>query len=181
MQTPIADTRAESLKKRQISAELFSENTQKSTPTDKFTRMTAEEYRNLCTNNKQSTPASSNSALSTLHSELTSRPASQPPVLPKEAPDAVKNEGRVPVVEQPKQMAPIPETTPAPIPAPQKVEDKVEAKEEKTAPVAQKAEAIAPQEAPAVPFYRIVGEVFNSYVIVQVEEKMLIIDKHAAH
>ena len=29
--------------------------------------------------------------------------------------------------------------------------------------------------------YTIVGEVFNSYIIVQVEEKMLIIDKHAAH
>ena len=29
--------------------------------------------------------------------------------------------------------------------------------------------------------YRIVGEVFNSYVIVELDEKMLIIDKHAAH
>ena len=29
--------------------------------------------------------------------------------------------------------------------------------------------------------YRIIGEAFNSYIIVQVEEKMLIIDKHAAH
>ena len=29
--------------------------------------------------------------------------------------------------------------------------------------------------------YTIIGEVFNSYIIVQVEEKMLIIDKHAAH
>ena len=31
------------------------------------------------------------------------------------------------------------------------------------------------------PEYRVVGEVFNSYVIVQIEEKMLLIDKHAAH
>ena len=29
--------------------------------------------------------------------------------------------------------------------------------------------------------YRIVGEVFHSYVIVEVEDKMLLIDKHAAH
>jgi len=29
--------------------------------------------------------------------------------------------------------------------------------------------------------YRIVGEVFNSYILVQLSEKMLIIDKHAAH
>ena len=36
-------------------------------------------------------------------------------------------------------------------------------------------------EAPAIPVYRIVGEVFNSYLIVEREDKMLIIDKHAAH
>ena len=29
--------------------------------------------------------------------------------------------------------------------------------------------------------YQIVGEVFNSYIIVQIDEKMLIVDKHAAH
>jgi DNA mismatch repair protein MutL len=32
-----------------------------------------------------------------------------------------------------------------------------------------------------VPDYRIVGEVFHSYVIVEVGDKMLVIDKHAAH
>ena len=31
------------------------------------------------------------------------------------------------------------------------------------------------------PHYRVVGEVFNSYILVELEEKMLIIDKHAAH
>lgn len=36
-------------------------------------------------------------------------------------------------------------------------------------------------EKPQIPHYRIVGEAFNSYVIVEVGEKMLIIDKHAAH
>ncbi len=35
--------------------------------------------------------------------------------------------------------------------------------------------------APAIPVYRIVGEVFNSYLIVERDDKMLIIDKHAAH
>ena len=55
---------------------------------------------------------------------------------------------------------------------------KAEAKtEEKATPTPQTVETTAS----VVPFYRIVGEVFNSYVIVQVEEKMLIIDKHAAH
>ena len=43
------------------------------------------------------------------------------------------------------------------------------------------------QESPKKPVgitaidYRIVGEVFNSYVLVELSEKMLIIDKHAAH
>ena len=38
-----------------------------------------------------------------------------------------------------------------------------------------------PQPEYAIPVYRIVGEVFNSYLIVEREDKMLIIDKHAAH
>lgn len=33
----------------------------------------------------------------------------------------------------------------------------------------------------STPSYRIVGEVFNSYILVELDEKMLIIDKHAAH
>lgn len=32
-----------------------------------------------------------------------------------------------------------------------------------------------------IPTYRVVGEVFNTYVLVEMDEKMLIIDKHAAH
>ena len=171
---PVKDGKIESLASRQLSYDL--ENRTQPQPQ---ARMTAEEYRNLYSNNKQSAPAASNSALSTLHSALSARPASQPPVLPKEAPEVVKNENRVPVVEEPKA---VPVLESAPVPTPQKVEEKVV---EKDAPAQQKVEApvsvAAPQEAPVVPFYRIVGEVFNSYVIVQVEEKMLIIDKHAAH
>ena len=163
---PVKDGKVESLASRQLSYDL--ENRTQPQPQ---ARMTAEEYRNLYSNNKQSTPAASNSALSTLHSALSSRPASQPPIHPKEIPEAVKNENRVPVVEEPK-AAPV--SASAPTPAPQKAEEKVE---EKAAPTPQTVETTAP----VVPFYRIVGEVFNSYVIVQVEEKMLIIDKHAAH
>ena len=33
----------------------------------------------------------------------------------------------------------------------------------------------------AIPSYRVVGEVFNTYVIVETGDKMLLIDKHAAH
>ena len=164
---PIRDGKIESLASRQLSYDL--ENRTQPQPQE---RMTAEEYRNLYANNKQSTPAASNSALSTMHATLQSRPASQPPVLPKEAPEVVKNETRVPTVEEPKETVPapvpIPASAPTPIPEAPKAEE-------------QKVEAPAPQEAPVVPFYRIVGEVFNSYVIVETEGKMLIIDKHAAH
>ena len=163
---PVKDGKIESLASRQLSYDL--ENRTQPQPQ---ARMTAEEYRNLYSNNKQSTPAASNSALSTMHSALSARPVSQPPVLPKEAPEVVKNENRVPVVEERKAA---PALAPTPTPAPQKAEVKAE---EKAAPTPQTVETTAP----VVPFYRIVGEVFNSYVIVQVEEKMLIIDKHAAH
>ncbi len=162
---PVKDGKIESLASRQLSYDL--ENRTQPQPQ---ARMTAEEYRNLCTNDKKSTPASSNSAPGTLHSALSTRPTAQAPILPKEAPDAVKNEGRIPIVEEPK-------PTPTPIPAPQKAEEKVEKKTEEQA--TPNSALCTPHS--ALPYYRIVGEVFNSYVIVQVEEKMLIIDKHAAH
>lgn len=41
--------------------------------------------------------------------------------------------------------------------------------------------AIAGMQAHPVPEYRIVGEVFSSYVIIETEGKMILIDKHAAH
>ena len=151
---PVKDGKTESLASRQLSYDL--ENRTQPQPQ---ARMTAEESRNLSATGKQGTPPA--------------RPASQPPVLPKEALEAVKNETRIPVVEEPKSVS-VAAPAPAPAPVPQKIEEKAE---EKVAPAPQQVE----KEAPAVPFYRIVGEVFNSYVIVQVEEKMLIIDKHAAH
>lgn len=40
---------------------------------------------------------------------------------------------------------------------------------------------ITGETAKAIPEYRIVGEVFASYVILEVEDKMLLVDKHAAH
>ena len=57
-------------------------------------------------------------------------------------------------VEQPEQ----PKEQPAPIPA-----EPTEKEEKK------------------LPYYRIVGEVFHAYVIVECEDKMLLVDKHAAH
>ena len=52
---------------------------------------------------------------------------------------------------------------------------KTEQKQEKAAPAPDTSETVIK------PYYRIVGEVFNSYILVELAEKMLIIDKHAAH
>ncbi len=39
----------------------------------------------------------------------------------------------------------------------------------------------APQAADSVPEYRIIGEAYNCYVIVELEDRLVFIDKHAAH
>ena len=41
--------------------------------------------------------------------------------------------------------------------------------------------SVQTEQAPPVPDYRIVGEVFHSYVLVEIGDRMLVIDKHAAH
>ncbi len=45
----------------------------------------------------------------------------------------------------------------------------------------QTAEAALSTEQPVIKSWRIVGQVFNSYIIVETEDKMLMIDQHAAH
>ena len=66
-----------------------------------------------------------------------------------------------------KQTPAIPETKQPPEPKPKPEEPKAVPMPEPTAP--------------QVPDYRLVGEVFHSYLIVEVGEKMLIVDQHAAH
>lgn len=59
------------------------------------------------------------------------------------------------------------------------VEEKIEhVKVEKTAPTIPPKEEEPERE---IPPYRIVGEAFNSYVFIDLGEKMLVVDKHAAH
>ena len=55
-------------------------------------------------------------------------------------------------------------------------------KEDPKPVIPQKSDANIPKaQAKPIPQYRIVGEVFASYVIVELEEKILLVDKHAAH
>ena len=107
----------------------------------------------------------------------------QETVAPVQETTAPVQEKPVPVQEA---AAPVQETA-APVQetaAP--VQEKSAPVQEPVAPAQEAAETV--QEKPAqeatprvIPSYRIVGEVFHSYVIVECEDKMLLVDKHAAH
>lgn len=102
-----------------------------------------------------------------------------PAPLPKEQPKAPE----VPrVSEQPRMSVPIPVPTPMPTP--------VSVPTPTPAPTPVPTPAPSPMSTPAVAVigakeqssdWRLVGEVFNSYIIVEQGEKMIMIDKHAAH
>ncbi len=163
MQTPIADRREESLKNRQIGAELVSAPNKKTAPAtaDKFIHMTAQDYANEYVLAKTGgkiqpkityTPKGVEApAANPIKAELARVKES----LAKEN-QTVKEDAATPA---PKAYDPVARSTALP-----------ESREEKREP--EKARSLK---------YRIVGELFNSYVVVELEEKMLLIDKHAAH
>ena len=185
---PVQDGKRESLASRQLSYDLEGR-----TQPQPQARMTAEEYRTMYANYPQATAKSEASPVAP------ARAASKPPVLPVEPKDPVNNSGKIPTVITTAEVTSVlQENTPpprevikesqslTPAPIPQRVEEKAEERGEIKAEVKPETQPTpqpqaAPIEAPVVPYYRIVGEVFHSYVIVQVEDKMLIIDKHAAH
>ena len=95
----------------------------------------------------------------------------QPPI--KKEPEAeVKQSPIIPTKEQSKEPTIAPVRTPEPPAAPHKTEIQA------PLPMSTPAE---PQKADDPVFYRIIGEAFNSYVIVEKGDVMLLIDKHAAH
>ena len=168
MQTPIADARAESLKKRQIGAEIVSVPDKKSAPVvaDKFVHMTAEEYAREYVGTKDqggakpkentaksaSNDAQDKSVKADIKAELarveSSLSNTQPSIEEKQAFN--NNEIKKDVEIHKENILPA-----------EKTEDR--------------------QESGRTLSYRIVGELFNSYVVVELAEKMLLIDKHAAH
>jgi len=84
----------------------------------------------------------------------------------KEAPKAPK--------EVPKVSVPAPKAEPPKIERPKQEEKKQELPKQESANI----------EVPAVPQsleYRILGEAFNSYVFVELSDRVLVVDKHAAH
>jgi DNA mismatch repair protein MutL len=169
MTEPIADKRGESLQKRQLSAELYS----KAEPTPKPQEKTVPPTT-------QATPQKKAPAFEHITAEqyvknylmADTAKSAQIPQKPKET---VKE-------------APVPENntvkiTPAPIaePRPPQVEEiKIELPKENTTPEVKQEAPTETVESKSLE-YRIVGEVFNSYVIVERGDTMLLIDKHAAH
>ena len=148
---PISEGKEESLRKRQVSAELYTAPTTEKTepkPTESFARMSAEEYVQKIVGGM------------TKKAEKTERtPVATTPIsAPKEQP-AVKVE---------------PKVTAQPIPA------KIETAPAPTVVPAEEKRVVATAE-PKKLNYRIIGEAFNSYVMVEVGAKLLVIDKHAAH
>ncbi|MBQ7384803.1 MAG: DNA mismatch repair endonuclease MutL [Clostridia bacterium] len=169
MRVPVGDTRAESLKKRQLEADLYSvSEPPKGATADKFVHMTAEEYA---------------------REYVGARASDAPKAEPKQELE------REPKQEQ-KQEEKQKETSGGESPIAREIA-RVEASvssysselnavpaEQKTAVTEEAPRSVVIEEAPQTPKslkYRIVGELFNSYVVVELGEKMLLIDKHAAH
>ncbi|MBR7098919.1 MAG: DNA mismatch repair endonuclease MutL [Clostridia bacterium] len=115
-------------------------------------RMTAAEYREEMKLPPVSPPKPEKQSVSVKREEP------QKQTEPKERSDVPQE----PVKTPPAEMPPVAEETPKTQPV----------MAQKDAPVAEVAQSLA---------YRIVGDVFHSYVIVETGDKMLIIDQHAAH
>ena len=77
--------------------------------------------------------------------------------------------------------AEIPPTLPVPEEAPPIAPEESEGAEPEMPKIPTKDAAIPGKTAKEIPEYTIIGELYASYVIMQLEDKVLIVDKHAAH
>lgn len=166
---PIRDEREESLKKRQLSSDLYlqqkmagsailpnaeTKKIEESRERAAFATMTSEEYVRTFAKGKSREdeargPISKTEPLPSIPREVPKTVPEKPTPLPPPVPSVAKPE---PVI--PKREEPIERKDP-PIPSESKTEGTLR--------------------------YRIIGEAFHSYVIVEREDHLLVIDKHAAH
>ena len=133
-----------------------------------FRTMTAEEYKTFSTALKDAPQPKKEAAAATL--TKIERPAPMP----------VRETVILPQA-QPKKPAPLPPTpkaaAPVPPPIPEKIPDKIP---EPAAPAVEETEQIALEMPREIP-WRMVGELYNSYIIVEQGDEAFLIDKHAAH
>ena len=125
-----------------------------------FRTMSAEEYKTFSTALKDAPQPKKEAAAATLNK--IERPANMPlrefVMMP-----GVKEAAVIPVLPRPEpKPVPGPEPKPEPVPEPEMVQDEI---------------AIMPKDIP----WRMVGELYNSYIIVEQGEEAFLIDKHAAH
>ena len=172
-QVPVRDGKAESVQSRQLSYDLEGR-----TQHQPQARMTAAEYRNTYA-----------------QTDANSVGSSQAPKLPQnDEPLILGTRGNQPTVTLNEQPAPQKETrefptmpTESPVTVQTGEQKKPDFPVKEELPISKPLPAIepqadsVPQPKAETPVYRIVGEVFNSYVIVETGDKMLLIDKHAAH
>ncbi|MBE6588573.1 MAG: DNA mismatch repair endonuclease MutL [Ruminococcaceae bacterium] len=155
---PVREGAGESLAARQISY--------KETPAARASgRMTAEEYRSLYAKEERPRADRIQASRFDLHAKP-SEPSNTPIDVPAATPAAPV---QVPGGE-PKRVT-CDESTP--VPTPESAVEPAHVVHEEPLP-SSKEERVSPE-------YRIVGEVFHTYVIVECEDKMLLVDKHAAH
>ncbi len=158
MRVPVADARAESLKKRQIGADLYSvAEPPKGATADKFVHMTAEEYAREYMGGKPKATLGVPEAKTAPKASERLKAESVP------AREETETSAQVSSVKA--------ETESFNTHMPTVTEQAVEVRYE--------SRATDTESKPLA--YRIVGELFNSYVVVELGEKMLLIDKHAAH
>ena len=127
---------------------------------DFFRTMTAEEYKNFSTavsNAPKVAPAVARPVIQAMNAERPAAPAVKQTVLPPAAP----------ILPPPPVPAPVPKPVAKPAPAP--------VQEQITLPIQE--ELPMPSEIP----WRMVGELYRSYILVEQGDEAFLIDKHAAH
>ncbi len=172
-QSPIENERPESLKKRQLSAELYtqqnvslqteSKETRQAVAAPKggFARMTADDYVNQYLGGVKTPPRTKIAETS----EKTARGTVQKPTAETSIPR-----------QETADMALKEKTSAEPV----RKAQAASVVESPTKPVTETHTETMVTESKSLS-YRIVGEAFHSYVLVEAEDRLLVIDKHAAH
>ncbi len=164
-QIPIADRKEESVKKRQISAELYTSPQKKEEARGGFDKMSASDYID------KYVKGIDQSTLGVSKKEEIKVPIPQASDVKKtaEIPPAASTQKE----ESPKFVAEMPETAPK--------ADGISITETVPKVGSISIAETEPAEKERRLDYRIIGEAFNAYVLVESGDKLLLIDKHAAH
>ncbi len=172
---PVEEGKRESVKSRQLSYDLTGQ-----TQPQPQVRMTAEEFRTMMSDKEKTapTPLAPPKAPLSVPAGVSGRPTVQQ--MPASAPPAPAEQGSVAKQPTAAPIAPKPSIEEPPVPqAAFACAETPTVNNVPPAPQAPPPAAPAP-EAPARE-WRIIGEAFHAYVLVEVEDKLLVIDKHAAH